>query len=119
MAADEGDALLPPLPDDAQLATADVQVSQPGCGQLTDAEPRGVRGLDQGEVPQREGTAVAGQIRFVDEPLHFRHGQNLRQASREARRDRRGPWIAADDALAPRVTVERAQCRHAAADRTA
>ena len=54
-AAEQRDALLAALADDAQLAAAQIEVGQPRRGELADAQPGGVRGLDDGQVAQREG----------------------------------------------------------------
>ena len=53
--AEQPDALLAALADDPDLAAAQVQRAEVGCGELADPQARGVGRLDERPVAQREG----------------------------------------------------------------
>ena len=57
-------------------------------------------------------------VGHVDEPLDVAHAEHAGQPARQTRRQCRRPGIGLHQTLAPRVAIERAQRREAAADRT-
>ncbi len=109
-------ALLAALAQYTKLAARQVKVGEPCRGKLADAQPSGVRGLDQRDVAQRKCPPVAGGVGLVDESFDFADVQDLRETARQSRCQCRGPWISADDALSAGISVERAQRGHSAAD---
>jgi hypothetical protein len=52
---EQADPFLAALAHDTDLATSQVERSEIGRGQLADAQARGVRGLDDRAIAQREG----------------------------------------------------------------
>ena len=103
---EQTDPFLAAFAKDADLAATQVQGAKFGRGQLTDAEARGIRGLDDRPVSQYEGRPEGISVRITagrevkigldggQQSVHLLHLEDARKAAREAWRGDGAPWIA-------------------------
>ena len=115
-----------PLPSHPQLPASQLERAQVGRGELADPETRGVGGLDERPVAERERRRkafVRGRpdvgVDGTEEPLDLVDLEDPRQPSWQAWRGDRAPRVARRETLARGVAMERADRREPLGDRAA
>ena len=126
--AEQADPLLAALAHDPDLAAPKVERGQVRRGQLADPQARGIRGLDQRPVPQRERDAECGAVRVVtgrsaevlvddrEQPVDLLDLEDSREAARLSRRGDGAPRVARGQPGPGRPAMERADGRQSLGD---